>query len=393
MKRLYLTLITLLPLLALGIWLSQHTTLENQRIELGASPAARINHYLAMEYFLREQNIATEVLPSLTRLTMPTSEQQTLIILSHDVQLINKQHAQLLDWVAHGGHLVLSAQHEALDNTHQSLLSHLGIKKYRVAELDDLERRQEGQVSTAPDTAETRFESAQLTRLYLENEQSPAYLAFNTQYHLEDTDNRAYAWANSPVATHLLQLSYGQGLVTVLNDFNLWQNSHIDQYDHAWLLWYLSQDSQVRLFNPPSQQGFFKLLWHYYAVACMLLLALLLLGAWHAAPRFAAMQSATCTPRRQLSEHIQAGVLFNLRYKGQRSLLLSLQKDIKQRAQQRFPGFSSLAVAEQWQVLRQLSRQPVSLISHSMRPPATKKLSALSFTQHVANLQQLRNAL
>lgn len=393
MNRLYLTLITLLPLLALSIWLSQHTTLENQRIELGASPAARTNHYLAMEYFLREQNIATEVLPSLTRLTMPTSEQQTLIILSHDVQLINKQHAQLLDWVAHGGHLVLSAQHEALDNTHQSLLSHLGIKKYRVAELDDLERRQEGRVSTAPATAETRFESAQLTRLYLENEQSPAYLAFNTQYHLEDTDNRAYAWANSPVATHLLQLSYGQGLVTVLNDFNLWQNSHIDQYDHAWLLWYLSQDSQVRLFNPPSQQGFFKLLWHYYAVACMLLLALLLLGAWHAAPRFAAMQSATCIPRRQLSEHIQAGVLFNLRYKGQRSLLLSLQKDIKQRAQQRFPGFSSLAVAEQWQVLRQLSRQPVSLISHSMRPPATKKLSALSFTQHVANLQQLRNAL
>ena len=38
-----------------------------------------------------------------------------------------------------------------------------------------------------------------------------------------------------------------QGLITVLTDAWLWQNRTIDQYDNAWLLWYLTQDSQVQL--------------------------------------------------------------------------------------------------------------------------------------------------
>ncbi len=97
--------------------------------------------------------------------------------------------------------------------------------------------------------------------------------------------------------------------------------------------------------------------------------------------------------RRQLTEHLHAAALFNLRYNGQRSLLIALQKDIQQRAQQRYANFSRLAVSEQWQVLQQLSRQPITMIAQSMRPPLAKKLSAQAFTQHVKCLQQLRNSL
>lgn len=388
MKRYALFIIAGLLLLALGVWLSQKITRYEERIKLGASPEARSNTYLAMDYFLAEQGITVLWRPSLARLPTPNAGQDTLILLSSDAALINQQQTMLLHWVAQGGHLIVSAQHEPLNNTEPSLLANLGIKKQNAANLDPPEPSTENIQKN-----KTTQPKDNLTRLYLENEQSPAYLALDTQIHLQDNDNRAHAWANSHGATHLLQLSHGQGLITVLNDFKLWQHNQIGKYDHAWLLWYLSQDTQVTLFNPPAQQGLLRLLWQYYAIACVVLLVLLLLGAWSAAPRFAPILSTVQHSRRQLAEHLQAGAQFNLRYNGQRSLLLALQKDIKQRAQRRFPSFTQLAVAEQWRILQQLSRQPKTLISQSMRPPAAQKLSAQAFTQQVARLQQLRNAL
>lgn len=393
MKRSYwLIAALLLILVALGLVLSKALTISEERIALGASPEARSNAYLAMEYFLREQEVAVDTANALSRLPPLEHEPHTLIILSQDAQLIDQQQVELLNWVAQGGHLVLSAQHEAVNNQSSSLLNNLGIKKQLSAELAPVTAPNDSSQTAQPSTQKAANATA-LTRLYLENEQSPAYFALDTQYHLQDTENRAHAWANSQAATHLLQLSHGQGLITVLSDLKLWQQRQIGQYDHAWLLWYLSQESQVTLFNPPPQQGLLSLLWRYYAMACVLLVLLLLLGAWYAAPRFAPISLIADNSRRRLTEHLQAGALFNLRHQGQRSLLIALQKDIKQRAQRRFPAFSGLPVAEQWQVLQQLSRQPVSSISQSMRPPPSKKLSAQAFTQHVARLQQLRNAL
>ena len=179
----------------------------------------------------------------------------------------------------------------------------------------------------------------------------------------------------------------------MLSELTLWNNKNIGAYDHAWLLWYLSQDTEVTLFNTPAQQSLLKRIWLYYSIACVLLLALLLLGAWSAAPRFAAIRQPLQSTRRRLTEHLLASALFNVRYKQQRQMLLTLQKDIKQRAQQRYPGFVKLAMTQQWAILQQLSRQPMNSISHSMRPPPTHPLSAHAFTQHVARLQHLRNAL
>ena len=404
LQRYLLVIITAVVLIALGVWLSQKITFYEERIDLGPSPEARSNPYLAMQYFLREQGINVYSADSLVTVMSEPAEQRTLIILSNDASLIDSQQTALLNRVAQGGHLVISAQHEKIEQDAESLLMTLGIQKYLSSDLDeqavDDELIEEDDDSLAmleqedsSDTACTFEPLSSLTRLYLENEQSPAYLELDNRYHLSDSDNRAHAWANSEAATHLLQLTHGQGLVTVLTDFRLWQQKNIDAYDNAWLLWYLSQDSEVALFNPPKQQGLFGLLWQYFAIACVLLIALLLLGAWASALRFGPQLTPHNHSRRQLTEHLHAAALFNLRYNGQRSLLIGLQKDIQQRAQQRYANFSRLAVSEQWQVLQQLSRQPISLIAQSMRPPLAKKLSAQAFTQQVKRLQQLRNSL
>lgn len=390
LQRYWLVISLGLVMIGSAIWLSQKVTFYEERIDLGPSPQARSNPYLALQYFLSEQEIKVTTIDSLVNLMTPASEQQSLFLLSHDSALIDSQQSRLLDWVAQGGHLIISAQHEQLEQDTDSLLASLGIQKQLSSTLEDLILEQEIS-ETSPATSPN--DDNALTRLYLENELSPAYLALDNRYHLFDSENRAYAWANSENTTQLLQLPYEHGLITVLVDFQLWNNKKIDQYDHAWLAWYLSQDSEVLLFRPTQQQGLLSLLWQYYPIACLLLLALLLLTAWAKALRFGPLIPVSQHSRRKLTEHLQAAAHFELRHNGQRSLLLALQKDIQQRAQQRYPNFSRLAVSEQWQVLQQLSCQPSALIAQSMRPPLASKLSAQAFTQQVMRLQQLRNAL
>lgn len=391
MKRFSWLILCAAVLLPLGFWLSQHVTVVKERVDIGASPEVRSNPYLAMEYFLKEQKVTVQRLANLQSIQPMADNVHTLILLQDANHLNAQQHTALLAWVAKGGHLIVSAQHNTVNQQQDSLLSHFGIQKQLSTELENTQ----AQVSKADDhnVSTKNKPSPALTRLYLENELSPAYLSFDTRYHLFDTDNRAHAWANSHIATHLLQLSHGHGLVTVLSDFKLWRNQHISHYDHAWLLWYLTQDSQVLLYNPPAQQGLLALIWQHFALACVLLISLLLLAAWSAAPRFAPIQATEQRSRRRLNEHLQASALFNLRYNGQRSLLTALQQDIQQRAQQRYPGFMQLGVTKQWQILQQLSRQPISTISQCMRPAAHHKLSMQAFTLQVQRLQELRNAL
>lgn len=341
-----------------------------------------------MADFLREQDIATATLTDIAQLPTPAIGQHTVFLLNNTPALIEQYHTQLLTWVSAGGHLIVSAEYKSSDNSESALLQRLGIHKHAYTNLSQIQKH------TAQHSTEVELgplKQPQLTRLYLENEQSPAYFNLTAQHHLQDTDNRAHAWANNPTATHLLQLIYGDGLVTVISDFTLWQPQHIGQYDHAWLLWYLSQDTDVILLNPSAPPDIFTRLWPHSTALLVVLLALIVCSLGYVTHLFIGRRSSD-TPRKTLTKE-QTRALKQLSHSSQRSLLLSLQHDIQQRAQLHHPDFTRLVVVEQWQILRQLSGLPVTLISHSMRPPPMQKLSAKVLTQHVLRLRQLKNAL
>ena len=203
------------------------------------------------------------------------------------------QARRLLQWSEQGGHLVLIAERLWDEDEKKSgdlLLDSLDIRQYLTEDFDDSQDRaseetadadaDEGSVddhaTEAPpeDTAGEEEEPADsvpdysaLTRLYLENERSPAYIGFDPDYHLYDPQNHAYAWANSGDATHLLQMQHGKGLVTVLTDAWIWQNRNIEQYDNAWLLWYLTQDNQVTLLYRAERDSLATLLARHFPEA------------------------------------------------------------------------------------------------------------------------------
>ncbi|WP_212629941.1 DUF4350 domain-containing protein [Pseudomonas sp. KB-10] len=362
-------------------------------IEHGPAPEVASSPYLAAEHFLRKQSIAARRAEGLDVLDGLPSEGQTLMLLADRGNMTPRQVERVLQWTANGGHLLFIAERlwdEEEGKSGDLLLDLLGIQQYMSDELDD-EETSETQAENGQNEEQQAY--PQLTKLYLENEQAPAYIAFDTDFHLYDAQNRAHAWANSEAATHLLQLYHGDGLITVLSDPWIWQNRNINEYDHAWLLWYLSQDSAVTLLYHADSDGLARLLLRHFPLALLVLALLIIATLWHVGMRHGPLQAPASRARRQLEEHLRGSADFLLRRSGQHSLLKGLQQDINRRARRRYPGFEKLAVADQWQVLGRLTRLPAKDISQAMRPLPPQRLSASDFTRQVAHLQTLRNAL
>ena len=400
--RLLLGLLLTLALLALGLHLFNRLQPYEEIVKHGPSPEARGNPYLAAEHFLRQQGLSVQHSDNLQLLRELPSSGQTLLLLGNRRQMTPRQAERLMQWTAAGGHLLFVAERlwdEDKGKSGDLLLDLLNIQQYRSEDItefldedeDDAAEAEAEAEADSPEQPTQRY--PHLTQLYLENEEAPAYIRFDTGYHLYDADNRAHAWANSGAATHLLQLYHGDGLITVLSDSWIWQNHRIGKFDHAWLLWYMTQDSAVTLIHRADHDNLLRLLLRHFPEALTALALLLLAGLWHLGLRQGPLQAPASRQRRQLQEHLRASADFLLRHAGQASLLARLQQDIQRRARHRHPGFERLSVAEQWQVLSRLSRQPSSFISQAMRPAPRQRLRGAEFTRQVANLQTIRNAL
>ena len=384
----------LLALAGLGLFVVQQLQPYEETVEHGPAPEAKANEYLAAEMFLRRQHIEVSHADGLDALKGLPSAGQTLLLFAPRHNMTPRQAQQVLDWAASGGHLVFVAEalwDEDEGRSGDLLLDAIGVQQYSTDDDEASEPAADGEDTDAAGEEQDRY--PELTKIYLENEQAPAYAEFDTDFHLLDSQDRAYAWANSHDATHMLQLEHGKGLITVLTDAWLWQNHSIGDYDNAWLLWYLTQDSRVTLIYNAERDNLFSLLLKHYPAALAALALLVVLLLWHVGMRHGPLLAPPAQARRQLEEHLRAGADFLLRRTSQQHLLSNLQRDILRRARQRHPGFERLMVAEQWQVLGRLTRLPSGAISAAMRPVPARRLSAADFTRQVANLQTLRNAL
>lgn len=363
-------------------------------VDQGPAPEARRNPMLAAEHFLRERTIDVQTANTWRDLPDTRQQRQTLLLLGKRTYMRPDEVEQLLAWTRAGGHLVLVAEQTWNEQTQRSgdlLLDRLQIRRLLTRDLPEPEHEQPAIPLAAPQPPPRRWPD--LTRLYLENEEAPAYLSFDPAFHLEDPEDHARYWANSANATHMLQLVEGEGLVTILTDSQLWQNRAIGRHDNAWLLWYLAQDSHVTLITDTDHDNLLTLLLRHFPQALVVLALLLALGLWRAALREGPVQPPAPLARRQLAEHLRASAGFLLRRRGHQALLKHLQQDILRRARLRHPGFESLGVAEQWQFLARLTRQPTSAIGEALHPRPAQRLSSAEFTRQVAHLQTIRNAL
>lgn len=369
---------------ALSVYLYLKATPYQELVDHGPSPAAQANPYLAAEMFLRERGLTVNHAETLADLADIDPHGHTLLLFGERSRMSPRQADQVLNWARAGGRLVFVAESlwdEKAQQSNDLLLDRVQLHQSLSHDLKDPPK----------DLEKDRYPN--LTKLYLEDEDAPAYAGFDTFFHLDDPKNLAQAWANSAKATHMMQLAYGLGTITVVTDAELWKTSDIGQYDNAWLLWYLTADTDITLIFNTEHDGLWALLWRYFPQAIVALFALIALWLWQAALRHGPVQAPTPSGRRQLQEHLRASADFLLRHNGQHALLQALQQDVLRRARRRHPGFDQLNVAEQWLVLSRLTRQPTRAISQALSPRANQRLSSAEFTRQVAHLQTLRNAL
>ncbi len=358
--------------------------------DTGPALEAIINPWLAAERFLQQQNIPVSRVEDLTtRLRDTPPAGQTLLLLACQCNLEPPARQPLLDWVRRGGHLVMIARNEWDEEQSSNddwLLDELGLRRIRIPFT-----RPHASDKAAGDSPANSRQS--LTRLYLENEEAPAYLAFNPHYRLEDPQEQTTAWAGDSKGQHLLQLPLDAGLVTVLSDDSLWSNERIGQYDHAWLLWYLTQDSEVLLVSHLQVPGLRDLLLRHFPLTLLAGSLLLLAGLWHWGRRQGPLVADASVPPRSLTEHLQAAAAFLARHAGHQQLLRRLQQDVRRQASRHCPHYAQLPAHEQWQKLVELSGLPRSEIREAMRPVGIQPLDADRFTRLVISLQRLRNSL
>ena len=371
-------------LIALSVYLYVKATPYQADIDHGPSPEAQANPYLAAEHFLRNQGLSVSHANSLDILPTLEPHQHSLLLLGDRYNMTPRQIDQLLNWTRAGGRLLFVAQSLWDEKTGQSndlLLDRVQLHQSLSKDLKD----------PPPESDDDPY--PKLTKLYLEDENAPAYAGFDTAFHLEDPKNLAQAWANSGKATHMMQLNHGLGSITVVTDADLWKTPAIDQYDNAWLLWYLTADTNVTLLFNTDHDSLLTLLWRYFPQALVALIALIFFGFWHVGVRNGPLLEPAPRARRQLQEHLRASADFMLRRNGQQHLVHALQHDILRRVRRRHPGFEQLGVAEQWLVLARLTGQPTRAISQAMSPRPKQRLSSAEFSRQVAHLQTLRNAL
>ncbi|WP_085714478.1 DUF4350 domain-containing protein [Pseudomonas sp. B28(2017)] len=369
---------------ALSVYLYLKAIPYQSEIDHGPSPEAKANPYLAAELFLRKQGLSVDHANGLDILRSLDPHQHSLLLLGDRYNMSPRLVDQVMNWTRAGGRLLFVAESlwdEKLGHSNDLLLDRVQVHQLLSKDLK----------APPPNVGEDPY--PQLTKLYLEGEEAPAYAGFDTAFHLEDPKNLALAWANSAKATHMMQLDHGLGSIIVVTDADLWKTSAIGQYDNAWLLWYLTADTHVTLIFNTDHDSLPTLLLRYFPQALVALLALIGLGFWHFGVRQGPLQEPAPKARRQLQEHLRASADFLLRRNGQAGLLQALQQDILRRVRRRHPGFEKLGVAEQWLVLARLTGQPTRAISQAMSPRPQQRLSSVEFSRQVAHLQSLRNAL
>lgn len=384
-RRLLITGILVVGMLAaLAAWLYSQAIPYPEKLDHGPAPAARANPYLAAEHFLRKQGLDVSHANSLDILPQLEPRQRSLLLLGDRANMTPRQVEQVLNWTRAGGRLLFVAEavwDEKTGSSGDLLLDRVQLHQTLSKDLK----------GPPPDAEPDPYPN--LTKLWLEDEDAPAYFSFDPQFHLEDPNNLADAWANSALATHMMQLPYGAGSITVVTDAELWKNDEIGHYDNAWLLWYLYADTQVTLLFNVDHDGLPSLLLKYFPQALLALAALIGLWLWHVGWRQGPMQVPAPKARRELSEHLRASADFNLRHHGQASLLGALQHDLLRRARHRHPGFEQLDLDQQCQALARLSGQADSVIRLALGPLPQKPLTGADFSRQVAHLQTLRNAL
>lgn len=369
-----------------------------EEVDAGYSKEARLNPYLAAQYFLEKNNTKVhEQTVALDFSQIPTED--TVFLSKVDSMLLSEsQIEKAMTWVEKGGFLILGVGQEI--EGHDSFLSRFDIEpEYVKKSGGKAENNTEELAEKLIDALELTKEPERYTINLADSQDQISVQILDrivlrhpdagegaSEHPTSDDTASPYTLTASVSDTQgprLLQFDYGKGGFTVLSSTKFWQNKSIGKADHAYLLAYLMpKESALHLYYNITAPSLWELLTHYFfelLAACILLLVLWL---WRVSIRVQGTKLVVDGQRRDFTEHLTASAEFLAAKKQYLPLLTPIKEDITAQMQLYHPGFTQLDAGTQISVTAQRTGIPEEVIQ-----------KWIGYTTDVNNQQELIDAL
>lgn len=391
--RIRYLLITGAGLICLAIlvaWWFGNYELVEQKYRDDVSLAARRNPFLAAELFLRKMGTKVESVHGRSRLRDLPAATDILLVNEFDGNLAPERYDKLLDWIDAGGQLIITADRIWNDRQKTSgnrLLDEFGIhlRPARGVKNDGL-----------------NLSRGEVVKVDLEDGNT-AKVVFNKSYHLEDVKKLASMTVDSKSGIHLLQIPYGDGLITIMSDNNFLKNpaslsfagfdfgaTSIADNDNAYFLWQLVRGgNKVWLVYNSRSPSISTLLWEKAPQVCIAFIILAIFWLWSSRNRFGPPLSALEKPRRNLLEHIQMTATYEWRQDGAQKRLRNNRELIQQEIRSRHPHIAALEPAGQCAGLAKISGLAEEKINLALYRDWQTEREFIQITNLLRSLRQL----
>ncbi len=395
------TLVTLtLILIALIVgWQLSGLTWVPKEVDQGYSDEAQRDRFLAAQLFLEREGQVSESSKGMARLDdLPDPLTTSIVMLTTTRALGDARMDRLWQWVEQGGHLITNvagATDVTTGEISDPLLAKLGVEVYPVHDgvrvLDDDMPHWLIEMALSGRGQHCRGEE-DVFELTVTNGRT-AQIALRPNLYMVDTHQTAVASAANADGYQLLQYSVGEGVLTVAAGLSLWDNRQIECYDHAYLLWFLTQGGDVLFLHHIDMPSLLGLLWQKAALAMVLLSLLLALWLWSRSGRLGPLLPVQATQRRSLLEHLRASAMFAWRQGHIDDLIQELQQQIRQRMVFHCPGFKGLNRDQQYQEIAKRAECSSDEVALWMASPDVGLKKAQRLVSTVQGLQQIRKML
>lgn len=413
-----------------GYWLYQNVERYTRQINTGPKLDVSINPWFAAQAFLKRHQIETHRAMDLHDM-LHRLQAQDALVLFNDTPIFDEKNQRLLtEWMENGGHLILAANYEWDEEEETSddpFLDNMGVRLIYTGDDDDEEAVDDEdenesedeedadatvepiETGAQPDTDQDELTSdAQditkiancsiytgydLFNVVYDTHADPLRINFGYTYTLEDASQNVMRTAEAE-PNGLLEYAVGKGRMTVVLDTDIWSNRQIGDYDHAFLLWHLVNDSPVVWFvaNHDSE-NLIAMLWRTASFLLIGCIALLLVWGWRRSVRFGPLIPDPSPARRQLLEHIEASTLFNWKHQQLEPVLRTLRDDIwlhlnRHHGLDYHEGDNGSAALNK---LAELSHQSSDIVQQAMTCPPPQRET--NWIELISQLQTIRNAL
>ena len=395
-NQLAVALLVLILTGGLGWWFYNNFERVEYTVHTEMSPEARRNPLLAAERLLAELGRMVESQAGRHYLVNPPLERGAMLVRDLRTPLSQRRVDDLLQWVATGGHLIVSPSQLLEGEASRPLLESFGVTLVGTNLFSDVEWLQEALEEAekkAREQSQIQDQEEELltTEVLLPGDELPLWIEFDRDRWFEVDYEHEYWLAPVDEEPHVLIFPYGQGYVTFLSDSDIFRNRRLGEHEHASLLAELTAGyDRVWLLYSAQMPSLLQLIWRWAPYLVISLLLFLVLLLWRMSRRSGPLLLRGQQQRRDLLEHLAAAAEYNWRIDPAAGYLRRAREQVERRWLASHPQLQRLDQSDRCQWLA----EHTGITAESIRLALyDEQKDAGSLVKITANLQRLLSAL